>query len=309
VITGQREKVWFRSGGVECAAWHYPGSNGACVVMAGGGGITKEPGTDRFAARFHAAGYSVLAFDHRHQGESGGEPRQVIRPGTQLADWSAALSHAARLPGVTAERVAAWSFSLTAGHLFRLAAEQPVAAVIAQTPLVDGLASTPNALRHETLSVIARMPFLALADVVGGWFGRAPRLIPLTGPRGAVAMLTTPDALDGESALDPAGSYPEWSRTVAARSVLRLTWYRPGVAADRIRCPLLVVVADDDRSVLAEPAVRAAGRAARAEVIRVPGGHYAPFLAEHEHVVAAELNFLNRHLGEHGLHGGPAGPF
>ncbi|MEU3463848.1 hypothetical protein ABZ721_28345 [Streptomyces sp. NPDC006733] len=28
----------------------------------------------------------------------------------------------------------------------------------------------------------------------------------------------------------------------------------------------------------------------------MPGGHCAPFLAEHEHVVAAEVSFLRRHL-------------
>jgi pimeloyl-ACP methyl ester carboxylesterase len=297
MITGQRVKVWFASGDANCAAWHYPGTNGACVVMSGGGGITKEPGTDRFAARFQAAGYSVLAFDYRHSGESGGEPRQVIRTRSQQADWSAALAQARTLPEVDPARIAAWSFSLSAGHLFRVAADQPVAAVIAQTPLVDGFASSPYALRHETLGVIMRMPFLALLDVVGGFLGRGPRLIPLAGPRGAVAMLTTPDAQDGDRALDPEGRYPEWSRTVSARSVLRLTWYRPGRAAARITCPLLVVVAEQDRAVLAAPAVRAAGRAPHAEVVRLPGTHYTAFLAEHEHAVTAELDFLARHLG------------
>jgi hypothetical protein len=32
----QREKVRFASGSSEMAAWHYPGTNGACVIMAGG---------------------------------------------------------------------------------------------------------------------------------------------------------------------------------------------------------------------------------------------------------------------------------
>jgi uncharacterized protein len=32
----EREKVHFTSGATSCAAWHYPGANGACVVMAGG---------------------------------------------------------------------------------------------------------------------------------------------------------------------------------------------------------------------------------------------------------------------------------
>ena len=51
--------VRFRSGEDQCVAWHYRGSNGACVVMAGGMAVTKEPATDAFARRFHDAGYSV----------------------------------------------------------------------------------------------------------------------------------------------------------------------------------------------------------------------------------------------------------
>src|SRR4051794_41435049 len=69
-----RKKVHFRCGRDRCAAWFYPGTNGACVVMAGGLAVAKEPGTDRFAERFNEAGFSVLGFDFRHLGESGGRP-------------------------------------------------------------------------------------------------------------------------------------------------------------------------------------------------------------------------------------------
>ena len=33
----ERKKARFISGDTKCAAWHYPGANGACVIMAGGG--------------------------------------------------------------------------------------------------------------------------------------------------------------------------------------------------------------------------------------------------------------------------------
>ena len=110
----EREKIRFVSGDTECAAWHYPGTNGGCVVMAGGFAVTKEPGTDLFARRFHEAGFSVLAFDYRHLGESGGQPRQVQRVGEQLADWRAAIGCARALPGVDPARIAIWSFSASA---------------------------------------------------------------------------------------------------------------------------------------------------------------------------------------------------
>src|SRR6266540_5241246 len=123
--TTARQKVHFPSGDTTCAAWHYPGCNGGCVIMAGGLAVTKEPGTDRFAKRFHEAGFTVLAFDYRHLGESGGEPRQIVRVGEQLADWQAAIAFARTLPGVDAARLAIWGFSLSGGHVFRVASRHP----------------------------------------------------------------------------------------------------------------------------------------------------------------------------------------
>jgi pimeloyl-ACP methyl ester carboxylesterase len=296
-LTDLRQKVHFRSGDTTCAAWHYPGTNGGCVIMAGGTAVTKEPGTDRFAERFHDAGFTVLAFDFRHFGESGGEPRQVVRIGEQLDDWDAAIAFARTLPEVDPARVALWGFSLAGGHVFRVASRDPrLAAVIAQTPLADARAAAPNAIRHATVRTFLRLTGRGVLDALRGLLGREPRLVPLAGPPGTVASLSTPDALDGDRALNPGNRYPQWWQQVAARSVLAIGFYRPGRAAARVRCPLLVVVCDDDQSALAAPAVRAAGRAPRGEVAHLAGGHYEPFLDGHEEAVATELSFLRRHL-------------
>ena len=34
IASRARQKVYFSSGGTECAAWFYPGTNGGCVIMA-----------------------------------------------------------------------------------------------------------------------------------------------------------------------------------------------------------------------------------------------------------------------------------
>ena len=179
--------------------------------------------------------------------------------------------------------------------MFRVAARAPgLAAAIAQTPYADGLAASRSAARYQKPAAMLRFAGLGIADAVGALAGRPPRLVPLSGDPGAVALLTTPDGRDGGRALDPDGRYPEWRQEVAARSALRLSFYRPGRYAARVRCPLLVLVCDQDQSVLAGPAVRAAGRAPRAELVRMPGGHYEPFLGGHERAVEAELSFLVR---------------
>ncbi|MEV7505901.1 alpha/beta fold hydrolase [Streptomyces sp. NPDC093018] len=259
--------------------------------------MTKEPATDQFAARFHEAGFAVLAFDHRRFGASGGTPRQIVRFDEQIADWHAAIECAATLPGVDPDRIALWGFSLAGGHVFRVAADHPrLACAIAQTPLVDGRAVAPHALRSMTPGAALRLFGRGVADVLGSLAGRPPLLVPTAGARGSVASLTTPDALDGDRALDPGRRHTGWEQTVAARIVLRLGGYRPGRHASRIRCPLLVVVCDQDRSALPGPAVRAAGEAPAAEVVHLTGRHYAPFLESHEQAVAAELSFLEKHL-------------
>ena len=108
--------------------------------------------------------------------------------------------------------------------------------------------------------------------------------------------VTTPDALDADQALNPDNRYPSWLQAVAARSALPLAFYRPGRDAPLVRCPLLVLVCDQDQTALAGPAADAAQRSAPAELVRLPGRHYAPFLDSHEQAVEAELSFLRRHL-------------
>lgn len=151
-------------------------------------------------------------------------------------------------------------------------------------------------MRHQTPLGFLRFTGRALLDAAGGLVGRAPLLVPLAGERGTVTSLTSPDALNGSKALNPDDKYPRWQQEVAARSALRVGLYRPGRHASRVQCPLLVLAYDDDGVALAGPTVRAAQRAPRREVVRLPGGHYEPFMGGHDHAAEAQLSFLRRHL-------------
>jgi pimeloyl-ACP methyl ester carboxylesterase len=294
--TFERRAVRFAADGADCAAWHYPGTNGACVVMAGGFAVPKEPATDLFAKGFAAVGYSVLAFDYRGLGESEGEPRLVLSAADAVADWLAAVEFARGLPEVDPAKVAVWGFSASGGFVLEAAAAQPeLAAAIAQTPLASAPAAMPRVARYSTPWAQLRLLASGLLDTIGGAVGRHPILVPLAGPRGTVAMLSTPDALDGTAALD-ADHHPRWEQKVAARSVFALGRYRPIKHAARITCPLLVIVCEDDLSAPPDLARRAAERAPRAEIASIPGRHYAPFMERHEDALAAQRAFLQRHL-------------
>ena len=147
-----------------------------------------------------------------------------------------------------------------------------------------------------TVGAFLRLTGRGLLDAIGGLFGRRPLLVALSGARGEVATITTPDSADAGRALNPGNRYPDWQQAVAARSTLTTGFYRPGRDAARVRCPLLVVASDDDRTVLADPGILAAERAPRGEVVRLPGRHYASLLEAHEQAVEAELEFLGRSL-------------
>jgi pimeloyl-ACP methyl ester carboxylesterase len=101
---------------------------------------------------------------------------------------------------------------------------------------------------------------------------------------------------NGPEALNPGNRYPDWLQAVAARSALRIGFYRPARHASRVGCPLLVVTGEQDGVSLAAPAIGAAAQAPRGEVVRLPGGHYAPFLNAHERAVEAQVAFLRRRL-------------
>ena len=169
-----RSKIWFESGRDRCAAWHYPGGNGACIVMAPGGGVAKEPGTDRFAQRFNAAGFSVLGVrlsppwrERRRTAASHSDPRSARRPGSRD-------QHRSR-----ATRSRACSYRAMGLLLVRRAPLRDRRSDVCRggsraNPTADGLAATPNAFSHETLGVILRMPFLALRDLLRAATGRPP---------------------------------------------------------------------------------------------------------------------------------------
>ncbi len=162
-----RTEVRFRSGETECAGVYIrPDTTETlpCVVLAHGFGALKEGGPIRSAERFAETGIAGFAFDYRYFGESGGEPRQLIDPKRQLADWRAAIAFARTLEGVDPERLALWGSSFSGGHVLVLAAEdRGIKAVVSQVPHIDGI-KTLQRLGPER---VARLTVAGLRDARG----------------------------------------------------------------------------------------------------------------------------------------------
>lgn len=300
-LSGQRaadrEDVRFPSGGARLHGWHFPAATDAlasaagrpAVVMAHGLAGTKDSGLEPFAQGLAAAGLDVLAFDYRGFGSSEGDPRQTVTMAGQLEDYRAAMAAAKGLPAVDPDRLVLWGVSLAGGHVLAAGAHRDdVAAVVSLTPLVDGVAAGRLALAHHKPTAILRSTVEGVRSRVGG-----PRMMPVVARPGEIGALTLAGSHEDYHAI--AG--PTWRNQIDASVGLELGGHRPGKHAKDLRCPLLVQIADFDRSAPPHAAAKAAVKG-RAEVRHYPCDHFDVYPGKEwfgpalDHQVA----FLVRHL-------------
>ncbi|MDQ6835096.1 MAG: acetylxylan esterase [Actinomycetota bacterium] len=291
-----RTDVTFSSDGVTCRAWLYrPAADepAPLIVMAHGFSATREQRLDAYAERFCAHGIGALVFDYRSFGASDGEPRQLLDISAQQADFHAAVAHARSLHWVDPERIALFGSSFSGGHVLAVgAADRRIAAIVAQCPFTDGLATLPKLglanLRQATVA--------GLRDQLGALAGRPPHYVPAVGPPDAFAVMNSPDAQPGFAALTPSSTL--WENRVAARVALRIGLYRPGRRAARLDCPVLFCVCEQDVITPPGPTLRYASSAPRGEIRRYPVGHFEIYVGPTwEQAVADQTDFLTRVLG------------
>ena len=294
-----RRDVRFEVDGTALSAWLFVPEGASapvpCIVMAHGFGGTKDCGLDRYARVFRDAGFAVLAFDYRHFGASGGEPRQLYWNPYQLEDWSAAVAYARSLEEVDAGRIALWGSSASGGHVIVTAADdRGIKCVSAQCPGLDPRAEARRLLARLGMRRIARLIMHAQRDMVRSRFGLSAHRIPIVGRPGTIAFFDLPDAYAGYSALTP----DDFVNEVCARIVLRASTYRPIEHANDVRCPVLLQVCERDELVSPETADATAEKlGAWAEVKRYPIGHFDIYHGAHfDTAVRDQLEFFEKHL-------------
>jgi uncharacterized protein len=94
----------------------------SAVLVAGAMTGVKEQVAGRYAERIAEAGFITLALDHRHFGESEGEPRQHEDPAKKMEDFKNAVSFMFSLEGIDRERIGACGISMGGGYMLQLAA-------------------------------------------------------------------------------------------------------------------------------------------------------------------------------------------
>jgi uncharacterized protein len=299
----EREDVSFPSQGDDCAAWRWRGEGGdfaidagrPCVVMAHGIGGTRDSGLESFAEAFAGAGLDVLLFDYRCFGASTGEPRQLGTPKRHRDDYRAAVQYARSMDGVDPDRIVLWGTSWSGGHVVHVAAEDPrIAAVISQTPDLDGIRTVREIFRYGGIGQLAKLSLAGMRDLVGSLRGQPPLTIPVAGRPGDLAALATEDALPGYESI--AG--PSWRNEITARAALEELQNRAVTRIGEVRCPILIQVAEKDAIAPPESCEAAVWEAkGRSEMRTYPCAHFDIYKGEwQERSVADQIHFLRRHL-------------
>jgi dienelactone hydrolase len=297
-----REEIRFDSHGETCAAWHLRGEGDAyagaagrpCVVMAHGLAGTRDSGLLPFAEEFAGAGLDALLFDYRCFGDSSGEPRQLASPPRHRQDYQSAVECARALPAVDPDRIVLWGTSWSGGHVVYAAAADPrIAAAIAQTPDLDGVRTLGMIRRYAGVGQLVRLTWHGLRDRVPTLFGASPHMIPVVGPPGTLGAMTSEGSDPGYRAI--AG--PSWRNELTARALLYEALNQAIGQAHKVRCPLLIQVAERDSVAATSACEPTAQQVPDAELVTYPIAHFEVYLGEgRERALADQLDFLGRRL-------------
>jgi fermentation-respiration switch protein FrsA (DUF1100 family) len=263
-----------------------------CIVMAHGFSATRDQALPHYAERFVNEGYAVVLFNYRFFGASGGEPRQLLDINKQHEDWVAAIAYARSLDFVDPARIVLWGSSFSGGHVVAVGAKDPnVKAVLAQVPYGDGLATVLSFPWKSNLQITG----LAILDQLGSLLGRKPVMVTVAARKGELAVLTDDEALPGFQSIDPPNSL--WRNEFGAKLFLRIPFYRPVTSARKLQAPLLVSVADKDKTVPPNAAVKMGEAAPRGEVVRYPIGHFEVYTGSaFEVAIVDQISFLKEHV-------------
>lgn len=287
----------FESAGTRCAAWLYLPRGvelPPVIIMAHGFGAQRDWQLPRHAEIFAASGFAVFLFDYRCFGDSDGEPRQLVNPFHHLEDWRHALRHVRSLSEVHTGKIGVWGTSYSGGHVLSLCAEDPaIRCAVAHIPYVGGRGSTAGAsLSHKILAF-----YHGTRDILSQAIWRKPHLIAQAPePDGPFAFFSDPESYNLiRTRLVPQGQ--EWVNRIPARIALTFLSYNPINKVDKIKCPVFVQYATDDKLTPAAPIQWAVGKIRRAETSAYHCGHFDFTEGEvFQQSALEQVDFFRRHL-------------
>ena len=208
------------------------------VVVGGPMTSVKEQVTGVYAAALAARGFAALAIDHRHFGESGGEPRQYENYHNKIADLRTALDHLAGRPDINEERIGAVGVCLGTGYALwatighrRVKAVGGVAGYYRDVPAMR--AADPAGFQAKIdQGIAARQHYEATGETL---------MIPAAATTGDAAM-TLPETFDYYGT--PRAGVPNYTNGFAVMSREHFLGFDVQPAAAQLTVPMVMVHAE-----------------------------------------------------------------
>ncbi len=292
-----RQDVQFSVAGTNISAWLYLPQDTSrpapCVIMSHGFAGTKDCVLERYALRFVEAGTAVLTYDYRYFGASGGKPRQIFDVSYQLEDLRAAVAYARSRSEINPEKIVLWGTSAAGGYGLVIAAEDDrIAGVIGQCAGLDHEADSKLVMEREGYGYFLRLFVHAQRDKGRSRFGLSPHTIPVVGQAGTMAMLNAPGAFAGYAGLMEGSE--TFKNEVCARLLFMGHGRDPSEAANDVRCPVLLLVCEQDNLVAPDSHVKAAQALGDKATVRAyPIGHFDIYEGQYfQDAVTTMITFL-----------------
>ncbi|KXJ87876.1 Alpha/Beta hydrolase protein [Microdochium bolleyi] len=268
------------------------------VIMTTGFSGARTQFIPDFAARFQAAGITVLAYDNRNLGDSEGVPRGEVDPLLQSRDYHDAFNFATTLPEVDADKIVYWGTSMSGGTAaYAAVLNKRLAGVILQVPYMSGewvsltAGSSPNGLIGERGHAVAtgtpsRIPAFSTTTKAGPELAKQ-------------AVLSDPSSVPFTDEMTRRGW--DWDEQVTVQSMAYCAMFEPLAYVHRISpTPLLMVVAGNDTTTPTHLQLDGFARAREPKTVRLFTGetHFSMYFGEpFERNIKAQIDWLKQTLG------------
>ena len=294
-----RQDITIDAAGTYISAWLYlPGNISKpvpCVVLSTGFAGTKDAILEPYALKFVENGIAAITYDYRYFGSSGGEPRQLCNGKLQQNDLRTVIDFARKRSEIDGDRIILWSISAAGSYGIIVAStDNRIAGVITQCPSLDHARDDKLIFQREGVGFFFRLFMHAQRDKGRSRFRLSPHNIPAVGKPHTLALMTAPGALEGYERLIATSEH--FVNGICARSLLMLQGPDVIKVAPGVKCPVLIIVAENDNTVAPDTYVRVASiLGEKAEVIKYPAGHFDLYEGQmFEKSVTAQLDFVKR---------------
>jgi len=262
---------------------HVPptGENFPAILLCHGFCGIQEILLPAFVNAFVAAGFAAVTFDYRGFGASGGEQGRLV-PAMQIADILTVLDSLTQEASIDSQRIGLWGTSFGGCHVMAAAAQagERVKAVVSQLGFADGENVVTGAMTPEDKA---------------GFIATLERMNDKKQATGKEMMVSITKVLsDDESKAffeENKAQYPAMDIKIPFLTVRETLRYKPADYAAKVTCPVLVMVAEQDKVNPPEQGIdlyHALTTADKKLVVEQGAKHYDFYSGEHFTPVVAE---------------------